>query len=283
MSECSDVAGARGCAGPLGAYGLRVLGLEGAERWMGPVAVDAPVLRVSVSVGAVAEAPTRVGVHDADVALIEGGRLRARRAADEVQFAVRRRPAADELLHPYLAPAAALAWQWRGQEALHGGAVQIGEVAVLLFGDPQAGKSTTLGWLAQRSGLSVLSDDLAVIVDGMVLAGPRSIDLRTTPPGAPELASVRGGNRARLQLAPAPPSAPAGGIVILGWGSALKMETVPPSQRLAAISRQRTFAALPANATALLELAALPMFKLTRPPDLDVLGHAAHAIVARFS
>ncbi len=274
---------ARDGAGLWGAYGLQVLGLQGAERWMSPVAADAPVLRVSVSVGAVADSPTRVGVHDADVALIEGGRLRARRAADEAEFTVRRRPTADELLHPYLAPAAALAWQWRGQEALHGGAVQIGDVAVLLFGAPQAGKSTTLGWLAQQFGLGVLCDDLAVIVDGLVLAGPRSIDLRAAPSDAGEFASVRGGHRARLQLAPAPPSVPVGGIVVLGWGSSLRLETVPAMQRLGVLARQRTFAALPANAAAMLELAAVPMLMLTRPREIDTLGRAAQAILARFS
>jgi hypothetical protein len=56
---------------------------------------------------------------------------------------------------------------------------------VLVFGPKAAGKSTTLAWLAEHLGLTIISDDLAVVVDGAVLAGPRSIDLRIVEPIAP--------------------------------------------------------------------------------------------------
>jgi len=267
----------------IGAYGLRVDGLAGAEPWMQAVADDAPRLRVSVAVSEPDSSPSHLDERAADVALLGGGRLRARRDEEAVTFSLPERPTADELLHPYLAPAAALTWQWRGHEALHAGAVQLGDVAVMLFGVKEAGKSTTLSWLAREAGRCVLSDDLAVIVDGEVLAGPRSVDLRAASWVPPDLPSVRGGERARVTLRPAPASLPLGGSVLLGWGAELEITTMAPAERLQILAASRMFAALPPHGQTLLDLAALPMVRLSRPRTLEMVRAAGEAIIDRFA
>ncbi len=244
---------------------------------------DAPRLRVAVSKVAPDHSATRIDREMADVSLLGGGRMRARHGEDLVTFLLPERPTAAEMLHPFLAPAAAVMWQWRGHEALHAGAVQLGGIAVLLFGIKGAGKSTTLGWLAREAGLTVLSDDLAVIVDGEVLAGPRSVDLRSAswvPPGMP---AVRRGERVRMTLGPAPCSLPLGGSVLLEWAPRLETVAVPPAERLSAYVSARSFGSLPPNTGTLLDLAALPMLVLRRRRELRSIEATGRAIIERFA
>src|SRR4051794_28131012 len=201
----------------LGAYGLRVIGLDGAKRWMQPQEPDAPTLEITAEEAEPDQRPTVVDEERADVRLVEGARLRATKGERRVVFSVPARPTDADLLHPYLATAAALMWQWDGHEALHAGAVEIGGQAVLVFGDKEAGKSTTLAWLAETEGVPVIADDLVVVREGGALAGPRSLDLRAD-------AAVRGddrvrdGERRRVTLREARASAPIGGAVVLAWG-----------------------------------------------------------------
>ncbi len=267
----------------LGTYGLRVSGLAGAERWMQPVPASAATLHVHVTSARPDASPTRVDEREANIALIGGGRLLARRDEATVTFATAAELSPDELLHPYLAPAAALTWQWRGREALHAGALAIGEGAVLLLGDKEAGKSTTLAWLATRRSAIVLSDDLAVVVDGSVFAGPRSLDLRVPDAaGAGELPVVRGGDRVRLALGSAPLALPVAGVVVLAWGPRLEVRPVPVADRLGVLARQRSFPGLPASGTELLDVAALPMVTVVRPRDAADVQATAVAILERF-
>ena len=266
-----------------GAYGLRIEGLDEVARWMPAVPADAPLLRVSAVVGPASDAPTYMDEQTADVALLGGGRMRARRGGEAVEFGMPELPSPADLLHPFLAPAAAITWRWLGEEALHAGVVQIGDIAVLLFGAKEAGKSTTLTWLAQHAETPVLSDDLAIVVGRRVFAGPRSIDLRAASWVPPDLPSVRGGDRVRLALGPAPPSLPVGGSVFLEWGPRDALMTMPPAARLGALGRQRMFARLATDEMALLDLAALPTFTLVRPRAIEGVESTARAIIERFS
>ena len=110
----------------LGAYGLRLRGLDAAARWMVAQAADAPTLELVTSVATPDDAPSELDAQAANLSLIGGGRLRARRGEQRVSFSLPDPVTADELIHPYLAPAAALVWQWSGREALHGGVVALG-------------------------------------------------------------------------------------------------------------------------------------------------------------
>jgi hypothetical protein len=267
--------------GEVGAYGLRVDGLDGAERWMQEQPPAAPRLEIRAIQAPPDRSPSRLDGQAADLALLDGGRLRARRDEGVVRFSLPVVPSPAELLHPYLAPAAALTWQWAGREALHAGAVQVGAGAVLVLGAKEAGKSTLLEWLAREAGLAVIADDLAVIDGGRVLAGPRSIDLRSGSHA--EGSRVRGHGRERMTLPAARAATPVIGTVVLDWEPELEVALVPAIRRLGLLAAQRTYPPLEGDPAALLDLAARPMFTLSRRRDLGQLEPAAMALLERFS
>jgi hypothetical protein len=265
--------------GDLGAYGLRIEGLPGAERWMQPQEPDAPLLKVVAERAAADPRPSSVTEDAADIGLLDGGRIRARRGEPVVRFALPQVPPDGDLLHPYLAPAAALFWQWSGHEALHAGAVDLGGQAVLLIGAKETGKSTTIAHLAER-GITVIADDLAVLDDGRVLAGPRSIDLRGAD-GAGDV--VRDGERTRLTLPAAPAALPVGGCAVLRWGSEVGADPVAPAERVGILASERSFYRLAGDPSAILHLAGLPMIALTRPQERSALEPAAEALLQAFA
>lgn len=266
----------------LGAYGLRVAGIPGAARWMQPQPSDAPLLNVLVEQAPEDRSPSRVDEHEADLGMLNGGRLRATRGEGTVRFSLPAVPPDADLLHPYLAPAAALTWQWDGHEALHAGAIAVGSGAILVIGEKESGKSTTLAWLAQTPGVTVVCDDLAVLRGDSVLAGPRSIDLR---PGPSELTGVpvRDGERLRVDLPPAPLAVPVAGSVVLRWGPALAMEPVPAAERIRMLGDERSYYRLQGDPAAILHLAGKPMFTLVRPREASILPAATQALLERFA
>lgn len=244
---------------------------------MQPLPADAPEVRVEAVEAAPDEGRTWAREDAADIGLIGGGRLKLERGRDVVRFEMPRVPPASDLLHPYLAPAVALWWHWHGREALHAGAVAFGDGAVLIVGRKESGKSTTIAALA-RAGLTVLADDLSVIVDGRVLAGPRSIDLRSAAEGQ----VVRDGERVRVDLPPAPASAPIAGTVFLGWGETCSLDVVPAAERLTLLAQERSFYYVGGSPSAVLDLAALPAFRLCRPRELESLPEALELLRRRF-
>jgi hypothetical protein len=123
------------------------------------------------------------------------------------------------------------------------------------------------------------------VLDGdQVLVGPRSIDLRVegTLPGVSEQL-VRSGARHRVRLPAAPPALPLAGLVVLDWGPALELAPVRFAGRMELIARQRNFPTVPANPTALLELASVPMIRACRPRDPDGLAGFCRALMDYFS
>ncbi len=270
----------------MGAYGLVVDGIPGADPWMQPQLPSAPSFALHVHVDEAAEDTSEpvLTEHRADFPLLGGGRLRQERNRPEAHFHLGARPSDEDLLHPYLAPAAALFWQWSGREAIHAGVFEAGGGAVLMLGDKEAGKSTTLAWLATQEGTAVLSDDLAVLDGHDVLVGPRSIDLRVegSLPGVSEQL-VRSGERHRVRLEAAPPSLPLAGLVVLDWGPAVELAPVGFAGRMQLIAQQRTFPTVPSNATVMLELASVPMIRAVRPRDPGGLAPFCRTLVDYFS
>jgi hypothetical protein len=269
----------------LGAYGLVVDGIPGAHPWMQPQLQSAPTFSLRVHVDDHADDVSEPVLTEtrADFPLIGGGRLRMERHYPEAHLHLGVRPPDEDLLHPYLAPAAGLFWQWSGREAIHAGVFEAPGGAVLMLGDKEAGKSTSLAWLATEGGTAVLSDDLAVLDGDQVLVGPRSIDLRVegTLPGVSEHL-VRSGERTRVRLPVAPPALRLAGLVVLDWGPALELAPVGFAGRMELIARQRTFPTVPANPTVLLELASVPMIRATRPRDPGGLAGFCRALVDYF-
>jgi hypothetical protein len=219
----------------------------------------------------------------ARIRLIGDGLLEMHRDSAAAHFTLVLRPPDEELLHPYLAPAAAVYWQWHGHEALHAGVFCVNGAAILVLGDKEAGKSTTLSWLATEGGMTILSDDLAVLDGTTVAAGPRSIDLRPSAPTAGlSHHPVRNG-RHRITLPPCPPVVPLSGVACLEWSDGLSLVPVPVRDRLAILARHRTFPSLSADPVAMLDLCSLPMIRAGRPQDLAALPQFAQALVSFFS
>ena len=219
----------------------------------------------------------------AEVRLVGRGRLRMRRGDERAVFSFPELPPDEDLLHPYLAPAAALAHLWAGHEALHGGAFATPAGAFALFADKEGGKSTTLAWLAVKHGLPVLSDDLVVLSSDAVLSGPRCLDLRRTPTlNGLELDTarvVRSSERLRLTLPPTPSETPLIGSVVLRWGPRTRLDEPPAADRLRELLPHRMYGdRLRGDPSALLQVAALPMLIVTRPRGEEGLREAARAL-----
>lgn len=264
-----------------GAYGLRVLGIPGASPWMELQPEAAPCLHVGVDIADPDDGPSAYDTDAADLRLLGGARLVAHRGSGEVHYRFPSVPPDADLLHPYLAAAAALVWRWEGREAIHAGAVAVGGGAVLLLGGREAGKSTTLGWLSS-AGIPVLTDDLAVLDGNQVLAGPRSVDLRRANTATVGTHQVRGGGRHRVRLPPAPRSLPLRGISVLEWGESLVVSPVPIEQRAGLLAPQRHFPDLATDPRAFLELLSVPPFRITRPRGLASVAATGEAIMETF-
>jgi hypothetical protein len=255
---------------------------------MAPAGTEAS-LRVGVRTAVVpGDRPSTVSGEAADLRLLGGGRLRLRRGEDRAEFTFARPPDDASLLHPYLAPAAALLQIWSGAEALHAGALAAPAGAVLLLGAKATGKSTTLAWLAAERGVGVVADDLAVVVAGAVVPGPRCLDVRGSgafdAAALPGSAPVRGGGRVRVGLDRVAGPLPVAGVVALSWGDSVRLTRVPPRERLGALLAQRMFTTrLPADLPAILDLAALPMLRLSRPTGAAGLAGAGDALLAYFA
>jgi len=255
---------------------------------MRAVPAEAPSLRVeTVQAPDKENSKSRLDGDQADVRLMAGGRLRMRRGEGRARFSFAAPPAPSDLLHPYLAPAAALAHLWAGREAFHAGSFATRAGAVVVLADKGGGKSTTLAWLAAEHAVPVLSDDLVIVEDGLALAGPRCLDLRAQPAvrclALADSQPVRGTDRLRMTLAPGPAQAPLAGTVVLQWGSRLTMTAVRIPDRVRRLLPYRMFAdRLAVAPNSILELCAVPMLILTRPHGERGLREAAKALADYF-
>jgi hypothetical protein len=238
----------------------------------------------SEDVNPVDDPQSRLNQASARVRLIGGGWLHMDKGDPRARFALPGRPPDPELLHPYLAPAAAVHWQWSGHEALHAGAFGVRDGVVLVLGDKEDGKSTTLARLATAHAVPVLTDDLAVYSEGRVFPGPRTIDLRAASWSElqPETTLVRG-DRHRLELPCFVGSTQVRGVAILAWADRIALSPVPLAERITNLARQRTFPSLAADPVTLLDLASVPMVTAARPKDLDHLDRFVITLADYFS
>ena len=192
---------------------------------------DWPLLTLRTVLGFDAGHP--VGVDEDRASMrVHDGLVEIDRRRGEALFTARQKPTPDALVHPHLAPVAAIAARWRGHESFHAGAVILGDGAWAVMGAKGSGKSSLLAWLA-LSGHAVLTDDLLVIdADGNALAGPRSIDLRESAAqrfGVGEPLGVIGAReRYRMVVGAVPRPCPLRGFIRLAWGG---VPTVTPRAR----------------------------------------------------
>jgi len=273
----------------LGVYGLDVTGLPDAEQWMRALPASVPRLRVDKTDATTSSSHiSRLDRSEADLRLVGGGRLCMLRGDGRALFTFPEMPRDDDLLHPYLAPAAALVQLWAGNEALHGGSFATAAGAVALLAEKNGGKSTTLAWLAAERPIAVLSDDLVVLRRGSVLSGPRCVDLREGGElgflALDQGRIVRNMDRRRITLPDAPAHAPLIATVVLRWGRRLRLETAPPADRLRELLPHRMFGhRVSGDPRAILQAATLPMLILARPRGEAGLRDAAIALADYFS
>jgi hypothetical protein len=273
-----------------GAYGIAVTGMRGDPRAAGlvDVADDAPVIVVRVvpfEAGA-DRPPTEIGDDQAHLRLLDGW-LHMDREQRTATFHLPFELSDSMLAHPYLGPVGGLWARWSGREAFHCGAVLVDGTAWALLGPKEAGKSTTVAWLATH-GFDVMADDLLVVELGphpVCHVGPRFIDLRAPTAqrllgdGIPQmLVEVRNGERHRFPLGHAPPTAPLGGFLLLEEADDLSIELIPPADRLQRISEHRMVRLLPTDPIGLLDLVPLPTAVLRRPKDFDRMDDVTTAI-----
>jgi hypothetical protein len=156
---------------------------------------------------------------------------------------------------------------------LHAGALLTDAGAWVVIGPRFSGKSTIMH-AAWTRGLTILSDDVALIADGDVLAGPRCLDLRVPEPGT---VPVRG-DRYRVTLPPTVARAPLAGFVHLAWEDGLtgpRVRRLGPAERLERLVDPERADAVPVQAVALLDLVTVDALVLERPRDTPIAASAA--------
>lgn len=268
---------------PVGAYGLRLEGVEGTRSLLVSADPRWPRFRIRSEVQA---PPWRdsdfVTDSDAELRLQAGGEVRIEREPGLVVFRMERSLTELELIHPYLAPVAAVANYWFDRESFHAGAFVIDGAAWGVIGEREAGKSTLLASLALR-GVPILSDDMLILEGDHAFPAPRSIDLRRSAArhfGVGEPLGVVGTReRWRLRLAPIAGAPPLRGWIFLSWGDRVETSKVAPHERVARLGAQRGLRLAPRDPARLLDLVALPAWELRRPPDWDRVDSATAALL----
>jgi hypothetical protein len=267
-------------AGARGAYGLRIAGLEHAL--LLDVEDDWPAIEIRRTNGSGSHLEDSVDEETAAIALTGGGDVVLDRRAATAVFTLPAGLDDGAVVHPYLAPVAALFARWLGRESLHAGAFAVDGAAWAVLGGREAGKSSLLARLA-ADGHAVVADDLLVVDrDGLAFAGPRSVDLRADAAaevgvGVP-LGELGRRERWRVTLDPVPAALPLAGWIALGWGPPAT-EPVAAAERLSLIASQRSLRLAPMDPAGLLRLAALPAWWVTRPRGWSALSEAADRLL----
>jgi hypothetical protein len=260
------------------------LGGVSAQELLVPAAPDWPLLQLDVTVADSTLETESVTEERAELRLRTGGRLEVDRARGRATFFVPRRLSDQEMVHPFLAPAAAVMAYWLDRPCFHAGAFVAGDRAWGLLGDRESGKSTTLAWLA-LSGHAVIADDIVVLNDrGDVFAGPRSIDLREETArrlGAGDaLGTVGARPRWRLTLGSSSAEVPFGGWFFLTWGDRVEAHSISGSECLVRLMGQRTLRMRPKDPAEVLPLAALPAWEIRRPREWSSLETTAKRLLS---
>lgn len=265
----------------IGAYGLRLAGVAGDH--LQAAEPGWPLVHVTRERGRSEGDGDEVGERRALVRLRSGGEIVLEREPLRACFRTPTPLPDADLVHPFLAPAAAVLNRWLGRESLHAGAVVVGGKAWGLLGDREAGKSSLLAALA-LAGVPVLSDDVVVTDGAVAYAGPRTLDLRADAAaqlGVGEPLGVVGAReRWRLRLPDVDPAPSLAGWVVLSWGPRVAVEPFPTEERLALLAAQRAVRVPPRDPGQLLRLVALPAVRLVRPRSWSGLRDSALRLTA---
>jgi hypothetical protein len=253
---------------PLGAYGLRLENVRRARDLLNPADLSWPALRIRRKVGFAEAEHDWMNDSAARLNLQNGGQIGIDRARGEAVFTVPHKVGTAEIVHPLLAPVAAVMAYWLDRESFHAGAFVVAGKAWAVLGERGGGKSTTIAGLALED-VPIVCDDLLVLDGLRSFRAPRSVDLRRTAAkglgvGTP-LGVVGARERWRLNVRQLEGDYELGGWVFLNWGDQLEASRLRPSERLLRLTACRGTRLPPRSQDALLELASLPAWELTRP------------------
>ena len=272
-------------AGPqaVGAYGLALSGVDSATRSLVQAEPGWPTYTLVNTIGQTERLMDRLGDDRAELRLRSGGTILVDRLEARAEFVTPEALTSDELVHPYLAPVAAVAARWLGRDSFHGGAFVLAGDVWGLLADREGGKSTTLAWIAAQ-GLPVVCDDMLILEGGMAYAGPRVLDLRAEAAerlsAGNYLGIVGARERWRLELGAVPPGCRFRGWIFLEWGDDVAIEPVPASQRLPRLTEHLGLRVPPLSPQRFLELAALPGWEFRRPHGWDRFEEAGSRLLA---
>ena len=267
----------------VGAYGFHIEGADDAAHLMMPVPDEWPTLTISQVTRVEAPVKQSLGDDGAIIPLLPAGSLLLSRVERSVEFRLAEPIGAEALVHPYLAPAAAVQASWLGRESYHAAGVVIDERVWGFAGDREAGKSTLVAALAARDH-PIMADDLLVIDEDNALAGPRTIDLRE------EAARRLGGTRARgttgmrerwrLDVGSAPVTAPFAGWVYPSWGGAIEVAGLALETRLSAPGEHRAVRHRQASPEHAMWMASLPGVTYVSPRRWEAMDESIDRLVA---
>jgi hypothetical protein len=266
-----------------GLYGLTLPDLRLAHHLLVPAPPHWRPWKIVRRRGETERVDASIGRDSARLRVTPEGSLVMDRTSRTSVLTMPRLPSDEELAHPYLAATAAIAARWQGWQSFHAGGFAVGGRVWGVLGDREVGKSTLLAVLA-RLGVLVVSDDVLVVRDGNVMAGPRCLDLRERPAAELGLGQNIGivGNRRRwrFRLAAVDPELPMAGWVTLSWGTDMAIEPVAPAERFLQLLDNLTVVLEPPDPPAVLALASLPMVTLHRPRRLDALCAGAELLLS---
>jgi hypothetical protein len=219
------------------------------------------------------------GIDRARYWLAGGNHISIRREPASVHLQLQLPVPEEAVLTPHLSSAASSFAIWRGAEPFHGGAFVHNDSAWVILGAKGVGKTSTLAALAEL-GLPVLADDLSIYDHGLVLAGPRALDLRSGPAaffGAGKDLGVIGTRRRwRIYLPQVPSAVRMRGLLLPCWGDAVSLEPVSVADRMRLIPQFRALRLPWDDPETLLEIASFPMLRWTRLRNLSTVhGDAA--------
>jgi hypothetical protein len=252
----------------VGAYGLRVTGIDAGNELLGPVPDHLPPLHMAYRQEQRGFEGSSIDDDQATLVLDNHRGLLVDRGTSRATYSGPRLPTPADCVHPLLTAAAAAMGRWSGYEHFHASAFVAQGRAWGLLGGKESGKSTTAAWLGEK-GYPILCDDMLTMRARTAFAGPRCVDLRPEPArrlgiGVP--ADTDGPReRWRVGLSAIVAEAPLGGWLFLEWGDVAGVRPLGPGDVLRRLAASRTWRGFPADPVTLLDLAALPAWELRRP------------------
>jgi hypothetical protein len=272
------------CPQRLGAYGLRLTGLETARRYL----IGAPISWPDLAIERVTGTPSIDNdiVEDdwAEYRVLGGGWVRLNREPLTARFTAADVFSDDAMAHPGLSALASITNRWLDRDSFHAGAFLAGAGVWGVLGAREAGKSTVLAYLAAK-GLGIVSDDVLIVGDGHALSGPRCVDLRYSAADwmgqGVDIGVVGDRRRWRIQVPPVPAAAPLQGWIVPVWGDRVELEAVPPTGRLPLLYASLSLTWIPRSPQRMLRLAALPCLIFRRPRRWEAMEEAVAMLLDR--